>query len=139
MTAQLLSILVTFGAATANATHPIGHPGPQPFPLPSQQILSADGKTTVVTTPEGQHAAQDPFANPPGSNHLETVFENMRDHLGNEMPNTLPSTPNNPYNLHDDPVVTSINKTSQTDDLERIFKTLKSQVNARRTTTDCRL
>ncbi|MEE9413354.1 MAG: hypothetical protein V3V22_09925 [Methylococcales bacterium] len=140
MTAQLLSILVTFGAATANATHPIGHPGPQPFPLPSQQILSADGKTTVVTTPEGQHAAQDPFANPPGSNHLETVFENMRDHLGNEMPNTLPSTPNNPYNLHDDPVVTSINKTSQTDDLERIFKTLKSQVKrGRRPTVDYNL
>ncbi len=130
ITAQLLSILVTFGITTANAAHPIGHPGPQPFPGPSQQILSADGKTTVVTTPEGQHTAQDPFANPPGSNHLETVFENMRDHLGNEMPNTLPSTPSNPYNLHADPVVTSINKTSQQDDLARIFKTLKSQLDS---------
>ena len=125
---KLSIVCVIFAASTANATHPIGHPGPQPFPGPSQQLLSDDGQTTIVITPEGQFPAQDPFANPPGSNHLETVFENMRDHLGNEMPNTLPSTPDNPYNLHDDPVVTSINKTSPTDDLAVIIKTLRSQL-----------
>lgn len=122
----LMSLML--GVSAVNATHPIGHPGPQPFPLPSQQILSADGKTTTVITPEGQHAPQDPFANPPGSNHLETVFENMRDHLGNVMPNTLPSTPDNPYNLHDDPIVTEINKTSPTDDLVAIFKSIKQEL-----------
>ncbi len=125
----LMSLML--GVSAVNATHPIGHPGPQPFPLPSQQILSADGKTTTVTTPEGQHAPQDPFAEPPGSNHLETVFVNMTDHLGNEMPNTLPSTPDNPYNLHDDPIVTEINKTSPTDDLAKIFKDIKLKLSGK--------
>ncbi len=126
----LSSLLMAIGITTANASHPIGHPGPQPFHGPSQQLLSDDGNTTTVITREGQFPAQDPFANPPGSNHLETVFENIRDHLGNEMPNTLPSTPTNPYNLHDDPVVTTIDKTSPTDDLASILKTLTAQLNA---------
>lgn len=108
-------------ASVANAEHP----GPQPRPLPSQQILSDDGSTTFVITPEGQHAPVDPFEAPPGSNHLENVDSNAFDHLGNEMPNTLPSTPGNPYNLHDDPVVIEIDQTSPTDDLRAAFRRIR--------------
>jgi len=96
-------------------------PDPQPRPLPSRQVLSADGKTTFVETPEGQFAPSDPFENPPGTNHLENVYSNMKDHFGNEMTNTLPSTPAIPYNLHPDPVVMEIDKTSPTDDLHVVF------------------
>lgn len=102
------------------------HPGPQPRPAPSTQYLSDDGSTTFVVTPRGQFPAQDPFAEPPGSNHLENVYSNMFDFLGNEMPNTLPSRPNNPYNLHPDPVVTEIDKTSPTDDLAAVFKRMRA-------------
>jgi len=117
----LAATLLSLGMSIANAALP----DPQPRPLPSQQILSADGKTTVVTTPEGQFSASDPFKNPPGTNHLENVYENMRDHFGNEMPNTLPSTPDVPYNLHPDPIVVEIDKTSPTDDLVSAFNKIK--------------
>lgn len=100
----------------------MGHPCTQPRPGPSAQTLSPDGITTVVTTPEGHFPPQDPFANPPGSNFLMTVYENLRDFNGDEMPNTMPSTPDNPYNLHDGPVLTqSINPTSPEDDLDKII------------------
>ncbi len=104
------------------------HPGPQPRPGPSSQTLSEDGITTYVVTPEGHFTPQDPFANPPGSNFLMTVYSNMFDANGDEMPNTLPSTPDGRYNLHDGPVLTeSINKTSPTDDLDEIIRRLHRQ------------
>ncbi len=100
----------------------MGHPCAQAHPGPSIQTVSPDGMTTFVVTPEGQHPPQDPFANPPGSNFLMTVYENLRDLSGREMPNTLPSTPDNPYNLHDGPVLTrSIDPTNPEDDLDRII------------------
>jgi len=76
-----------------------GHPCAQPHPGPSIQedVVGADGVvTTFVTTPEGQHPAQDPFAEPPGSNFLLNVYENLRDLSGRDMPNTQPSTLDNP-------------------------------------------
>lgn len=119
---QLLVLtLLVWGSVAAYAEHP----GPQPRPLPSQQILSADGATTYVTTPEGQFEPEDNFQYPPGSNHLENVDTNAFDYRGNEMPNTLPSTPDNPYNLHPAPVVTNVDKTSPTDDLAAIFKRIR--------------
>jgi hypothetical protein len=99
---------------------------PQPRPGPSTQCPPAtgcagypgDGVTTFVVTPEGHFPAQDPFANPPGSNFLQTVNSDMYDSTGAIMPNTNPSTPDNPYNLLDGPVVTSsIDPTSPKDDL----------------------
>ena len=98
----------------------LGHPCPQNRPGPSTQVT--DGNTTTVVTPEGQHPPQDPFDEPPGSNFLMTKYENIRDFNGDEMPNTLPSTEDGRYNLHDGPVLTeSINKNSPNDDLDKII------------------
>ncbi len=107
-----------------------GHPCAQPHPGRSIQehVTGDDGVvTTFVTTPEGQHPAQDPFANPPGSNFLMTVYENLRDLSNREMPNTLPSTPENPYNLHDGPVLTqAIDKTNPEDDIDSIIDSIEA-------------
>jgi hypothetical protein len=63
-----------------------------------------------------------PFTKPPGTNFLATIYTNMFDGKGNEMPNTLPSTPTIPYNLHDGPpVVSQINPASPTTDLSSVF------------------
>ena len=104
------------------------HPGPQPFPGPSIQTLSPNGKTTFVETKPSLFPESDPFANPPGTNHLENVYENIRGLQGEEILNTLPSTPDIPYNLHDDPVVTEIDKTSPTDDMDAIYDALDAGV-----------
>ncbi|VAW95353.1 hypothetical protein MNBD_GAMMA22-43 [hydrothermal vent metagenome] len=105
----------------------MGHPCAQPHPGPSIQTESDDGLTTFVVTPEGQHAPQDPFLEPPGSNFLMTVYEDARDLSNRVMPNTLPSTPTNPYNLHDGPVLTSaIDKTNPEDDLDAIIDRLEA-------------
>lgn len=99
-----------------------GHPYPQPCPPASKMTTSGD--TTVINTglsvfPE---PAVDAFTLPPGTNFLPTIYTNMFDGFGVEMPNTLPSTPSNPYNLHDgDPIVTDIDPASPTDDLRAVF------------------
>lgn len=106
----------------------LGHPCAQPEAGVSIRTDSADGTITYIATPEGQHNPQDPFANPPGSNFLMTVYENLRDYSNREMPNTLPSTPDNPYNLHDGPVLTaSIDPTSPDDDLDRIIRAIEKE------------
>jgi hypothetical protein len=100
-----------------------GHPYPQPCPPAS--TMTTEGDTTKINTglsifPE---PAVDAFTRPPGTNFLPTIYTNMFDGFGVEMPNTLPSTPSNPYNLHDgDPVVTSVNETSPADDLRAVFE-----------------
>jgi len=115
----------------------IGHPCAQPHPGPSTQAPLLENGVVVgteVTTPEGQHAAVDPFAEPPGSNFLFTVYENARDLSNREMPNTLPSTETNPYNLHDGPVLTAaIDPTSAEDDLDRIIDKLEKSAETRGT------
>ena len=114
--------LMMCGAGTYAA-----HPGPQPRPGPSTQ--NTVGNTTTVVTSPAIFPEQDPFATPPGSNFLgDTVFQNMRDGNGVEMPNTLPSTRDNPYNLHPDPVVTPIDKTSPTDDLTAALKKIRDNL-----------
>ncbi len=105
----------------------LGHPCAQPEAGVSQRTESGDGTTTYIITPEGQHTPQDPFAEPPGSNFLMTVYENNRDYENREMPNTLPSTPENPYNLHDGPVLTQeIDPTSPDDDLDMIIDKIEA-------------
>jgi hypothetical protein len=97
---------------------PYCHPHPQPQLKPS--TVTRSGDTFFVETGESlfPRPAVDPFTLPPGTNFLPTVYTNMFDASGVEMVNTLPSTPANPYNLHDgDPVVTEINPLSPTDDL----------------------
>ena len=110
----------------------VGHPCPQPRPgngafFGSMQTTSDDGMTTFVVTPEGQHAPQDPFDNPPGSNFLMTVNSNLFDFNGEEMPNTQPSSlGDDSYMLHDGPVTTTeINKTSPSEDLDGIIDELE--------------
>ena len=106
----------------------MGHPCTQPRPGPSTQTTPEPGLTQVVT-PEGHFPSVDPFANPPGSNFLLNVDSNLYDFNGDEMPNTLPSTPTNPYNLHDGPVLTKkIDPTSPEDDLNDIISKLEAMV-----------
>lgn len=86
--------------------------------------MSQDNGISVldVSTGHGCFAEVDPHLNPPGSNFLPTIFTNAFDGNGKEMPNTLPSTPDVPYNLHDgEPVVSRINPASPTDDLTEVF------------------
>ncbi len=95
---------------------PFGHPHPQLRPEPA--TVTTIGSTTYVSTSKSLFAESDPFKHPPGTNFLPTVYTNMFDGFGKEIPNTLPSTPDIPYNLHDgDPVVSKIDPTSPTDDL----------------------
>jgi hypothetical protein len=89
--------------------------------------ITKEGDVIIVTTGKSLFPEPDesPFELPPGTNFLPTVYTNMFDASGKEMPNTLPSTPTIPYNLHEgEPVVTLIDKTSPTDDLESIFALL---------------
>lgn len=115
----LLLISATAGAACVVAP---------PRVMPSTYSFSADGKTTFVVVPEGQHPKSSPYKEAPGSNHLPTVYENVCNSKGEEIPNTLPSTPSNPYNLHPDPVISQINKVSPTDDLTSAFKRIESSL-----------
>ena len=108
--------------APTPATSPVCHPYPQPRLQASS--VKTEGNTTTVVTGDSifPKPAIDPFTKPPGSNFLPTIYTNMFDGNGKEMPNTLPSTPTRPYNLHDgDPIVSAINPTSPTDDLRQIF------------------
>lgn len=96
------------------------HPHPQPQVPPPQQTTVGDTTTVVTGTtflPPGA-----PFIAPPGTNFLPTVYTNLFDSDGREIPNTLPSTPAIPYNLQDGaPVVSAIDRASPTDDLLRVF------------------
>jgi hypothetical protein len=88
------------------------------------QTISADGMTTYLSSSPAVFPPGDSFGpNPP--NMVETRYELAETCRGTPIPNTLPSTPEHPYNLHDDPVVTSIDNTSPTDDLDRIMDQLE--------------
>lgn len=127
VTVQALSSAMLLSAASSAyaACDPVGHPGVQPRPGISFQSTSADGMTTTVVTPEGNFPVEDPWGPDGGSNLLDVVYENACDSAGREVPNTVPSTPDNPYNLHPDPIVTPINKTSPSDDLQAARKAIR--------------
>jgi hypothetical protein len=109
------------------------HPFPQTRPGRSVQNRSWDGKTTYVTAARGLFPSQDPFLEPPGSNFLLNVNTNVFDSFGEELPNTLPSTPEVPYNLHDGEVITSeISKASPTTDLRALFAKIAAAAEAGR-------
>ncbi|MGJ0484263.1 MAG: hypothetical protein ACR65R_06980 [Methylomicrobium sp.] len=122
----LLAMTVSLsGIATASAADCL-MPQPRP-PAAEESVTEINGvKTTTIITPENTiFPSQDPFAEPPGSNHLPTVYKNVCDSNGVEVPNTLPSTPEHPYNLHADPAVSVIDKTSPTDDLIVSFRQIR--------------
>ncbi|MEM1204677.1 MAG: hypothetical protein AAGN66_15730 [Acidobacteriota bacterium] len=147
--AAVLALLVTAGPALAAgpcgpvsldcpsaATPADREPGscfpyPQPFPAPSSPpgTTCDDGVCrSEIVTGDGIFPACNPFDHGtfPGNNFLPNVYENLRDIDGNEMANTLPSTPAVPYNLHGDPEVTLINPTSPTDDLETLLRNVRT-------------
>jgi cytochrome oxidase Cu insertion factor (SCO1/SenC/PrrC family) len=123
LTAVLLAALLSLVPRAGHAQHP----HPQPIPPPGTQTTLPDGTIAVSTSPS-LFPQSYPFQDPPGTNLLPTVYTNLFDSAGNEIPNTLPSTPTVPYNLHDgSPQVSTINPTSPTDDLQRLFSTLPAR------------
>lgn len=101
--------------------YPMPRPGTPGSPAMPSQVTSADGKTTTVHTGHSLFSESDPWDNP--TNLLPTVYHDVYDSLCNQVPNTTPSTPEKPYNLHDGPVVsTNIDKASPYTDLEAIIK-----------------
>jgi len=105
-----------------------GHPGVRPRPAaPGTITTSDDGMTTTIDTPESFFAPSSSEDVIP-SNLCPTVYENARATGGAEIPNTLPSTPEDPYNLHPDPVVSEINPLSPTDDLRGILKNMQAAI-----------
>jgi len=113
-----------------------GHPHPQSRPTGATVSITQEAGVTVarINTAQGCFAESNPFQDPPGTNLLPTIFTNAFDGSGNEMPNTLPSTPDIPYNLHDGvPVVSKINPVSPTDDLLEIFERVESTIRKAKT------
>jgi len=112
-----------------NGGHAAGGQQPRvPF-----EIRETNGAHTTLTTaggtavfPEGNSFGP----NPP--NMLPTIYENAKTCRGNDIPHTLPSTPENPYNLHDDPVIRQIDKTSPTDDLDWIMDEIEAMAEPRK-------
>ena len=125
-----------------------GHPGPQFRPTsptvvppnssndnclklsPGQQCTRNETTYLNTSTTCWPQPETDPFTLPPGTNLLPNVYTNMQDGSGNIMPNTLPSTPTIPYNLHDgDPKVTKLdNAISPLDDLKTILDELQDHL-----------
>jgi hypothetical protein len=136
--AVLAALLVALLPSLSRAEKHVGHPYPQPYLSASTQTTVGD--TTTVVTGASLFEPSVPFTEPPGTNLLPTVYTNSYDSLGNEMPNTLPSTPTVPYNLHDgDPVVTTIDRTSPTTDLADAFDRIDAIArNGRRTADEAR-
>lgn len=97
----------------------------QPRPPFETRSLEDGGTRTVLTTPPPFFPEGDSLG-PNPANLLPTVYANAQTCRGNEIPNSLPSTPENPYNLHPDPRIRSINKISPTDDLDAILDEIEA-------------
>lgn len=99
----------------------VGNPPPEPVTNPTCPggTQCTTGNVTIVNTPTSPFPESNPFINP--TNLLPTYYGNVKDLDGTEIPNTLPSTPTNPYNLMSDVSVTPINGESPADDLEAIL------------------
>ena len=117
--------LFLFTGTTARlAADPCVMPRDRPAPGSWSVTLSPDGKSTSIVTAVSQFPEGNSFG-PEPTNLLPTVYANLCDVGGEEIPNTLPSSPEQPYNLHPEPVVTAIDKTSPADDLAAILKELR--------------
>lgn len=94
------------------------HPQSQPKPVLEDIVVTPIPDGWRVETVEGMFPPGNNDTNPPGTNFLTTVYENYRLPDGTELPNTLPSTPDGRYNLHDGPVtVKSIRRESPIEDM----------------------
>jgi hypothetical protein len=107
-----------FQSASAQTHHP--NPEPRPgFSTTTTELLPDGSLKSTVITPESTR----PFL----LNELPYVQSNIFDSNGNEMVNTLPSTPSVPFNLHDgDVVTTNIDKTSPYEDLHAALDAIKT-------------
>lgn len=96
--------------------------------LVGPKIVESTVDRTVIRTGTGPFVKSNPWLEPPGSNVLPTVYTNAFDSAGNEIPNTLPSTPTVYYNLHDgEPKISIVNATSPQDDLKSSFSAIERQ------------
>lgn len=122
MMAVAAILSMSSGVAIAQVPEPPLSRTPQPLPAPEEYTIttSPDGMTTFYNTPTGRFPESDPFIDP--QNLLPTVYENVKAADGKEILNTLPSTPEQPYNLHPDPTVEPIDPTSPTDDLGEVIR-----------------
>jgi hypothetical protein len=125
--AGFLAAIASLGASAAQAQAPSCAPmRPLPAAGSWSVTLSPDGTTSTIDTapsffPPGDSSGPNP------TNLLPTMYVNACDSKGKPIPNTLPSSPDHPYNLHPDPVVTPLtDSTSPTDDLQSIIAGLKS-------------
>ena len=114
-------------AAVTLAQAPTGDPGPQlPRPAFSTKQPCPDDPTILcVTTPQGLFPVPAPNTT---TNFLKAVYTDNFTDAGVDMANTLPSTPQAPYNLIANLDATgnvptkAIDETSPTQDLTQIFK-----------------
>jgi hypothetical protein len=82
------------------------HPHPRPFP-PASTVTVSGNTVTVIT---GQSTFPPPRDVNPYTNLLPNIYTNAYDATGAQIPNTLPSTPSIPYNLHNmEPLVSIVN------------------------------
>lgn len=143
--AALLAVVA--GAALAQVGAPF-----QPIPMDrmTDHTLNDGTKTLAITgSAEGLSGNGHPFpqsfpygidsTNP--SNMLPTIFGPALDSAGNPIPNTLPSSEADPYELHDDPIVTPLaNDMSAEEDMALVIKKLKEALDPRlRRATDATL
>lgn len=99
--------------------YPMPRPGTPGSPMMPSQVTV--GNVTTVSTGHSLFSESDPWDNP--TNLLPTVYHDVYDSLCNLVPNTTPSTPEKPYNLHQGRVITTgINKASPYTDLDEIIK-----------------
>ncbi|WP_292986796.1 hypothetical protein [Nitrosomonas sp.] len=101
------------------------------WPAPNPLEFKDDNLTVVVNTADSLYSPSDARDALP-SNLCQTVYDDVHSRRvdgteGPRIPNSLPSTPENPYNLHPDPVVeVGINPLSPTDDLRTVIHLLRS-------------
>lgn len=108
------------GTPLQNPADPYQHPHAQ-HPLPGSTSTCNNGVLSV-STGESLFPASRPFVDPPGTNFLPTVYTDLFDNSGAQVPNTLPSTPTVPYNLIEGaPVVSQISPVSPSKDLRDVF------------------
>ncbi len=123
---DLYGVLPTPPSSDACPSLPVMPDWPTPNPLEFKD----DNLTVVVNTAESLYPPSD-ARNPLPSNLCETVYEEVHSRRvdgseGPPIPNSLPSTPENPYNLHPDPIVEmGVNPLSPTDDLRTVIRSLR--------------
>ncbi|MDH5479806.1 MAG: hypothetical protein OEX11_03495 [Nitrosomonas sp.] len=104
------------------------------WPTPNPLEFKDDNLTIVVNTADSLHPPSD-ARDPLPTNVCQTVYEEVHSRrtdgsAGPPIPNSLPSTPENPYNLHPEPVVEmGINPLSPTDDLKSVIGSLRHAFN----------